>query len=111
MARQVKSKVKGMLIIFLTSRGLFTKNSSWQAKQSVQHTTVTFTVTVLKCAKTSPRTLVTKELAVASQQHTVSHFLFTREVLTKNNMTLVPHPPSLPFSVSLIEDKTERSPF
>jgi hypothetical protein len=26
----------------LTSRGLFTKNSSWQAKQSIPHTTVTF---------------------------------------------------------------------
>jgi hypothetical protein len=54
---------------------------------------------------------LTKELAVASWQHTVSHFLFTREALTKNNMTVVPHPPSLPFSVSLIEDKTEMPPF
>jgi hypothetical protein len=42
---------------------------------------------------------------------------FTREFLTKNNMTVVPHPPRSPdlvpcvFSVSPIEDKTERPPF
>jgi hypothetical protein len=35
-ARQVKSKVKGMLIIF------FDINLSWQATQSIPHTTVTF---------------------------------------------------------------------
>jgi hypothetical protein len=41
-ARQVKSKIKGMLIISLTSRELFTKNSSWQAKLSIPHITVMF---------------------------------------------------------------------
>jgi hypothetical protein len=41
-ARQVKSKVKSMFIIFFDIRGLFTKNLSWQAKQSILHTTVTF---------------------------------------------------------------------
>jgi hypothetical protein len=34
---------------------------------------------------------------------------FTREFLTRKNMTLVSHPPY--FSVSPIEDKTERLPF
>jgi hypothetical protein len=37
-ARQVKSKVKSMLIIFID----ITKKSSWQAKQSIPHTTVKF---------------------------------------------------------------------
>jgi hypothetical protein len=41
-ARQVKSKVKSMLIIFFDVEGLFTMNSSWQAKQSSPHTTLTF---------------------------------------------------------------------
>jgi hypothetical protein len=36
--------------------------------------------------------LATKELAVALQQRTVAHFFCTRELLTKNNMTVVPHP-------------------
>jgi hypothetical protein len=36
---------------------------------------------------------VAKELAVESQQCTVSRFLFNREFLTKNNMTAIPHPP------------------
>jgi hypothetical protein len=51
--------------------------------------------TAQKCAKTSPRTFVTKELADASRQRTVSQFFFSiREFLTKNNMTVVPHPPN-----------------
>jgi hypothetical protein len=41
--RQVKSKAKSMLIIFLDiKRHCLQKNSSWQAKQSIPHTTVTF---------------------------------------------------------------------
>jgi hypothetical protein len=40
-ARQEKSKVNGMLTIF-TSRGLFTKNSSRNAKPSIPYTAVTF---------------------------------------------------------------------
>jgi hypothetical protein len=45
-----------------------------------------------KCGR---RTLVTKELAVASQQRTISH-IFTREFFTKNIITVVSHPPYLP---------------
>jgi hypothetical protein len=42
-ARRAKCKVKSMLIAFISiSRGLFTKNSPWQAKHSIPHTTVTF---------------------------------------------------------------------
>jgi hypothetical protein len=37
--------------------------------------------------------LATKELAAASRQHTVSHFLFHWAIFTKNNMTVVPCPP------------------
>jgi hypothetical protein len=42
MARQERRRLKTMLIIFLTSRRMFTKNSSCQAKQSIPHTAVTF---------------------------------------------------------------------
>jgi hypothetical protein len=48
-----------------------------------------------------PQTLATKELAVALQQRSVSHFPFTGEFVTKHNMTVVPYPPYWPdFSVS-----------
>jgi hypothetical protein len=42
-----------------TSRGLSTKNSSSQTKQSIPHTTVTFTATAWRCAKMSHRILAT----------------------------------------------------
>jgi hypothetical protein len=40
-ARQVKSKVKSILIIFFGMKGIFTRNSSWQAKQLILQTIVT----------------------------------------------------------------------
>jgi hypothetical protein len=47
----------------LTSRGLFTKNSSWQARQSIPHTTVTiYTECVKFCEDFGDK----KKLAVAS---------------------------------------------
>jgi predicted SPOUT superfamily RNA methylase MTH1 len=36
--------------------------------------------------------LATKELAVLSQQHTSHTYFFTREFLTKNNVTVIQHP-------------------
>jgi hypothetical protein len=63
----------------LASRGLFIKNTS------------------------SPRTLETTELAVGPPQRTVSHFPFTREFLTEDNRTVVPHPPYC--SVSRLKTK------
>jgi hypothetical protein len=56
-------------------RGFSTKYSSWQDTQSVPHPTVTFTATTRKSTKTSPRTLATKELAVASWQPSHSSFI------------------------------------
>jgi hypothetical protein len=41
-SRQVKSKVKSMFIIFFGIKGVVTNNSSWQAKQSIPHSTVMF---------------------------------------------------------------------
>jgi hypothetical protein len=39
---------------------------------------------------------VTRELAFASWQCTISQSFFSREFLTKNNMTVIPHPPYSP---------------
>jgi hypothetical protein len=76
---------KSMLII-LTSRGLFTKNSYWQAKWSVLHPTVLFYGNCVKMCEDFARTLMTKELAVASRQCTTSRFLIRREFLTNTTV-------------------------
>jgi hypothetical protein len=76
-------------------RQLFTKNSSWHAKQvnSAYHCHVLRRLRENVRRLRPPRISATKELAVASQQRTVSHFLFNKEFLAKNNMTVVPYPP------------------
>jgi hypothetical protein len=75
----MKSKVKSMLIIFFDIKGIVLIEFILQAKQSILHTAVTFTATVGRCAKNLPQTLMTEELAVASQQYTISLSFFTRE--------------------------------
>jgi hypothetical protein len=56
-AGQVKSKVKSMLNILFTPRGLFIKISSWQAKQSIPHTAVMFYGDCMKiCEDFAPKT-------------------------------------------------------
>jgi hypothetical protein len=56
-------RVKCMLIIFFYIRGIVINYSSWQAKQSILHTTVMF---YGKRMKILPQTLATRQLAVAS---------------------------------------------
>jgi hypothetical protein len=60
-----------------------------------------FTDTARKCAKTSLRTLATKELVAATQQRSSTLPL----------LTYSPHMAPCNLSVTLVEDKTERPPF
>jgi hypothetical protein len=64
-----------------TSSGVFTKSSSWQVKEPIPNTTVTFYGDCFKRAKTSPRTLATKKLTFALRQRTDSHFLLPHVIL------------------------------
>jgi hypothetical protein len=53
--RQVKSKVKSMLIIFFHIKRLFMQNSSWQAQRLIPHTAVMFYGDCMKiCEDFSP---------------------------------------------------------
>jgi hypothetical protein len=54
------------------------KNSSWQVKQSISYTTVTFYGDCVKICEDFARTLATNVLAVASRQRTSSHFFLTK---------------------------------
>jgi hypothetical protein len=65
-----------------------------------------FTATVLNCARTSPRTLARKELAVVLRQRTASHFILHKGIIDPKEHDCRP-PPALLFSVSLVQDKTE----
>jgi hypothetical protein len=53
-ARQVKSKVKSMLIILFDIKGIVHKEFVLAAIQSILHTSVAFCGTYLKCAKILP---------------------------------------------------------
>jgi hypothetical protein len=98
----VKSKAKSMIIIFFGIRGIDCSQVIRPDRPSSQFRLLLwqFTETAWKCAKTSPRTSATKELAVALC--TVSHFHFHRGIFLPNTWL---------WSGSPIEDKSERPPF
>jgi hypothetical protein len=110
-----RAKARVCSLFSLTSRGLFTMNLYWQVSQF--HILLwCVTLTAWKCGKTSPETLKT-ELAVASWQHSVSHFPFHQEVFTKKQHDCQPPPysPDLDpcnfFLYPQLEHKTERQSF
>jgi hypothetical protein len=117
-ARQVKSKVKSMLKIFFGIKSTVHKEFVLKGKSRFRILLWHVMATVWKCAKTSPQTLATKQLAVASRQCTISHFFFSPENfwprttrLSFPSTSLTWFGPLRLFSVSLIEDKTESPPF
>jgi hypothetical protein len=73
----------------LTSRAFLTNNSSWQTKQSIPPTTVTFYGDYMKMCEYFALNFGNKLHHNNALFHT---FFFTREFLTKNNMTLIPPP-------------------
>jgi hypothetical protein len=70
MRNRRRTKSRACSSFYLTLRGLLTKNVSWQAKKSILHTTVTISGVCENVRRLRP------VLAVASWQHTFSHFLF-----------------------------------
>jgi hypothetical protein len=102
-ARDMKNKVKSMLIIFFDIKGLFTKNSSWQTKQSFPHITVTFLDDCMRTCEDFALNFFDKRTncCITTTHHLTLPFS-PGNYFTKNNMTVVSHPPCL--SVFPIED-------
>jgi hypothetical protein len=91
MAWLVKTKVKSMLIIFFDIKG-FAKNSSWQAKQPVPHTTVTFYGDCVKMCEEFASNFGDKITGCCiSTPHHLTLPFFTREFLTKTTLMLSPN--------------------
>jgi hypothetical protein len=77
--------------------GLFTKNSSQQAKQSIPHTTVTFYSNCMKmCEDFAPELWQQKNWTLHHENTSLMLPFSPGNFFTKNNMTVVPHPPYLP---------------
>jgi hypothetical protein len=93
-----------------TSRGLFTNNSSGKAKQSIPHSCDVLRRQHEIVRRLRPELWRQKNWLLHHYNAPSHTSFFTRELWARNNVTVVP-PPSLLFSVSPIEDKTERPPF
>jgi hypothetical protein len=101
-----RAKSRACSSFSLTSRGLFTRNSPWQAKQSIPHTTVTcYGDFVNICDHFTPNFDDKKTDCCVTTTHRLTLPFSPGNLLTKNNMTAVSHPPY--FSVSPIGDKTQ----
>jgi hypothetical protein len=78
-----RAKSRAWSSFSLISRGLLTKNSSWQAKQPIPHATVTFYCDCVKICEDFAPKFSTRELDVASLQRTVSHLFHQGIFLSK----------------------------
>jgi hypothetical protein len=93
-----RAKSRACSSFSLTSFGMFTKNSSWQAKQSITHTTVTFYCDCVKNIRRFCSELQRPKIWLLHHDNAHSHTsFFRREFLTKNNMTVGPTLPTFPF--------------
>jgi hypothetical protein len=109
-ARQVKSKVKRMLIISFDIKEMFTKNSSRQSKLSILHTTATFYGDCKKmCEDFSPNFGDKRTGCCIMTTYRITLPFSPVSFLPKTTWLLSPY--TLLFSVPLIEDKTEKPPF
>jgi hypothetical protein len=68
-------------------------NSSWQAKQSIPHTTEAFYVNAGKCAKTSPQILATKDWLLHHGNASSHISIFNGEIFYPKQHDCCPHPP------------------
>jgi hypothetical protein len=106
--RQVKSKVKSMLIIFFDIKGNVHKEFVLAGQSVSPAYYCNFSRPLRENVRRLRPGLWRQKSWVFRHDNTPSHAtFFTGEFFTKTNITIVP-PPTLFFSVSPKEDKTER---
>jgi hypothetical protein len=87
-----RAKSRACSSFFLTLRGLFTKNSTWQAKQSILHTTVMFYGDCMKmCEDFTPNFSDKRTGCCITTTH---HFLFHKGIFDQKQHDCHP-PPTL----------------
>jgi hypothetical protein len=108
-----RAKSRACSSFYLTSRWLFIRNTSWQAKQSIPHTTVTSYGDCVNICEifAPPPPLNFGDKSTGCCITTKHHLTFiTRDFFDQQQHDCRP-PLTLLFSVSPIEDKTEMPPF
>jgi hypothetical protein len=95
-ARQRRAKSRACSSFSLISRGIITKNLSWQANQSILHTTVTFYGDCAKIFEDFALNFGGKrtDCCIMTMQSHISSY--TTEFVTKSNMTVILKPSQLP---------------
>jgi hypothetical protein len=88
---------KGKLSVPLTSKGLFTKNLSWQVRQSIPHTTVIFMAMCENLWRLCPG-LRWQNTWLLHHDNTPydTNFLIRDFFLTRNSTIVIPPPTTLP---------------
>jgi hypothetical protein len=71
-AKQIKPKFKSMIIVFFDIKGIFRKDFVLAGQTVISEYYCDDLRRLWKCAKTSPRTLATKELAAATTTHSLT---------------------------------------
>jgi hypothetical protein len=93
-ARQIKSKVKSMLIIFFDNEGIVHKECVLAGQTSVPHTTVTFYDHCMKmCKDFTPNFGGRRTGCCIMTTHHLALPFSPGNFLLKNNMNVVHHPP------------------
>jgi hypothetical protein len=105
-----RAKSRAWSSFSFTSKGLFTRNSSWQAKQSILDTTVAFYGDCMKMWKDFTPNFGDKRTGwCIMTTHLLTLPFPPGSFLTKT--IWLSSPLTLLFSASLIDDKTERQPY
>jgi hypothetical protein len=104
-----RAKSRACLSFSFTSRGMFIKNSSWQAEQSIPHTIVTFYGDCMKMCEDFTLKFGNKRTACCITTTHHPTLTFSMGNLPKTKWLLCPTQST--FLCFLIEDKTERLTF